>query len=101
MFALISLIFVLVFEAMILPWRILWNLMRSNWFWGMVCVFGVLSLLGGIISGLIGLIKGAFPFILVAAGIALIVYSNKKEPEAKEEAFDSFYANTRRNSSQG
>jgi hypothetical protein len=98
MFALISLIFVLVFQAMILPFRILGNLMRSSWFWGLVCLFGVLSLLGGIISGLIGLIKGVFPLLLVAAGIALIVYSNKKEPEAKEEAFDSFYANTRRSS---
>lgn len=92
MLTLFAMMMTLAVEVFLLPWKILAALFRTRVWLGMVVLFGAVSLLGGLVSVAAGLIKGLFPWLLIAAGIGLVVWANKKEPEAKEEAFESFYA---------
>ena len=80
------------FKLFLIPWKILAGLFRSGAWLGFMVVAGLFGILGGIISVLAGLLKGLFPFVLIAAGIVLIVFANKKNPKPSEEAFESFYA---------
>ncbi len=83
-----------------MTFTVLRGLFRSGAFIGAIAFFGVMSLLGGIISGIFGLVRSLLPLLLVVGGIALIAYANNKHPETIEqnvrETMDSFKEKIRR-----
>ena len=84
------------FKLFLIPWKILIGLFRSGAWLGFLVIAGLFGIVGGVISVLVGLLKGLLPWILIIAGIALIFYANKKNPQPSEEAFESFYASQKR-----
>lgn len=68
-----------------MSFSIILGLFHGGMLIGAIALFGVLSLLGGIISAIFGLVWNLLPLILIVAGIALIAFANKKEPETVEQ----------------
>ncbi len=95
MLSLILLSWGLVLEFVLLPWRILYGLFRSGRGLAILVVVGLLSMASGIVTILLGSLRSLLPWILIAAGIAMIVRANRTHPEVREDAFESFYAHHR------
>ncbi len=87
--------FRLCFEIFLIPWRIIGGLFRSGSWVRFLVVIGLFSITGGLVSFFAGLLKDFFPWILIAAGIAMIYFANRKNPEPREEVFESFYSQHR------
>ena len=95
MLSLILLSWGLVLEFVLLPWQILYRLFRSGRLLAILVTFGLISMVSGILSAIFGSLESLLPWILIGVGIAMIVRANRKRPEVREEAFDSFYAHHR------
>lgn len=95
MLSLMLILLGLMIEFVLLPWKILFGLFRSGRGLAILIVVGLLSMGAGVITMVLGSLKGLLPWILIAVGVAMIVRANRKHPEVKEEAFDSFYAHHR------
>ncbi len=91
----LSLIFLpleLALGFILLPVRIMSAMFRTSRWLALVMIAGVCSMLSGVISLFAGSLENLLPWILIAAGIWMIVRANRKHPEVREEAFESFYA---------
>ncbi len=91
----LSLIFLpleLALELILLPVRIMSGMFRTSRWLAIVMIAGTCSLISGVISIFAGSLRNLLPWILIAAGVILIVRANRRHPEVREEAFESFYA---------
>ncbi len=91
----LSLIFLpleLAMGLIFLPLRIILGMFRASRMMAIVMIAGVCSIFSGVISMIFGSFESLLPWILIAAGIFLIVRSNRSHPEIRKDAFESFYA---------
>ncbi len=95
MLCLILLTMGLVIEFILLPWQILYGLIKSGKFIAILVIIGLISALSGIVSAIFGSMESLLPWILIGVGVLMIYRANRRHPEVREEAFDSFYARHR------
>lgn len=91
----LSLIFLpleLAIEFILLPVRIISSMFHASHWVAFALIAGVCSLLSGIISAIAGSVQDLLPWILIAAGVFMIVRANRRHPEVREKVFDSFYS---------
>ena len=91
----LSLIFLpleLAIGIILLPLRIIREMLRFSRVMSIILIGGLCSIFSGVFGLIFWSLKSFLPWILIAAGILIIVRANKSHPEAREKVFDSFYA---------
>jgi hypothetical protein len=90
----LSLIFLpleLAIGFILLPLRIILEMLRCSRLMSIILIGGLCSVVFGIVSLILGSLQSLLPWILIVAGIVIICRANSDHPEARENVLKQLF----------